>query len=62
MVCPIQPTPIMEGKDAKRFLRNLAKDLNPQFTPEEREARKCKLEQMKRDYYRLVEATHEVFY
>jgi hypothetical protein len=62
MARPIQPTPIMEGEDAKRFLRNLAKDLNPQLTPEEREVKQKKYDQMMKNYHRLVKATHGVFY
>jgi hypothetical protein len=62
MARPIQPTPTMEGEDAKEFLRNLAKDLNPQLTPEEREAKQKKYDQMMKNYHRLVKATNGVFY
>jgi nitrogenase molybdenum-iron protein alpha/beta subunit len=59
---PIQLTPTITGEDAKRFLRNLAKDLNSQYTPEELEAKRKEYEHDLENYRRLVKATNGVFY
>jgi hypothetical protein len=62
MATPIQPTPMMKGEDAKKFLRKLVKELNEVLTPEELEIRQRKYDEMMKNYHKLVKATNGLFY
>lgn len=49
MSFPIEPTPILEGEDAERFLRDLENPLNP----EERKAMFKKAAQVAKQFHRM---------
>ncbi|GHV66228.1 hypothetical protein FACS1894199_09220 [Bacteroidia bacterium] len=58
----IECTPIMEGEDAKRFMKNLVETLTHTYSPSELAAKKEELRVMEENYQKIVEASHGVFY
>ena len=61
MASPIAKTPVLEGEDAKRFMKNLVESFVLPC-PEELEKEKEKLRVMIANYEEIVKASGGVFY
>lgn len=62
MARPIQNTPTIKGEDAKRFRKSLLESLTKKLTPEEKDAKKKEIKEMKENYNLLVSISGGIFY
>ena len=62
MARPIQNTPTIKGEDAKRFRKSLLESLTKKITPEEKDAKKKEIKEMKENYNLLVSISGGIFY
>jgi hypothetical protein len=60
MARPIQDTPIITGKDAEKFRKNLHRALNP--SSKEKKEKEKRFKEMEDMYNKMVKATSEIFY
>lgn len=58
----IQDTPVIKGKDAKRFRKGLLESLTKKLTPEEMDAKKKEIKEMEESYNLLVSISKGTFY
>lgn len=62
MARPIQNTPILKGKDARDFKRNLLDSITRKLSPEEKKAKEREIQEMENSYNKLVSISNGAFY